>query len=194
MRIFKISLLVFFILIVTFIYHNWGFWRSKTYELTGKEFPLERIYATDISNRGREAGLFIRIYKLPENINSLLSTPNYDLSQYPILVAGFERDNYTRINWKKKFPTDKIDEYINGMIHSSHEKSDSAILSDDHFKINNDAQAVQLLDYLKGQPDTYYCGWYKDGQEFHGTIFIPHFYFYVINPTQRLLIMFGLDT
>ena len=178
-------------LTIVFLYFNWGIWRSKSRELLGVELPLTTVYSTDLSDRGREAGYFVVVYRLPEDTQTRLDEHAIDLSEYPMFSAGFERDNYKRVNWAKGFPRNEIEEHIfNYFKHDVHEAPLPTLE-----EISDDTQAAYVANDLLQLPETLCGGWYKYGtQDSSGHIWMPHFYFYLMNIEHQTLIMFALDT
>jgi len=176
---------------VVFMYFNWGFWRSKAYELTGVDFPLDEVYRTDLSGRGRDAGFFVVVYRLPNNIANLLRENDIDLSLYPMFVAGFERDDYRRITWTKDFPRNEVEEEIFRYFAQQDRMSGDGGLDG----INSDEDAIDLANALIQETDTLYGGWHKYGRRYaNGDVWIPDFCFYLMNIEGRALIMFWLQT
>jgi hypothetical protein len=178
-------------LALAFLYFNWGIWRSKSYELLGVELPLETVYRTDLSGRGREAGYFVVVYRLPADTQKQLDAHAIDLAQYPMFCAGFERDDYKRVNWAHGFPRNDIEEHIFNFFKKGTPATEPPPI--EHIASDNDAEL--LANYLLHVPQTVCGGWYKDGtRESSGHIWMPHFHFYVMNIERRTLIMFGRDT
>jgi len=177
---------VFFLSIV-FLYYNWGLWRPLSYELTGVEFPLEQVYMTDISDRGREAGYYITVYRVPDDIQQRLLGAHIELSEYPIFVAGLERDGYKRINWALGFPRNMIEKHIFQFFEQDIEGVSVPALE----AIVNDDAAECLANHLLKLPNTYCCGWYKQDTPTDG-ICLGGLFFYVLNLEKSILIKFGL--
>ena len=168
---------------------NWGIWRSTAYRLTGVDFPLRETYRTDISERGREAGFFVVVCQLPDDVVDQLGQRGIKLSRYPMLDGLETGDGYTRVNWTNTFPRNDIEQEV-----FRHFKREVIVLNRiDPRDVRSDDDAIRLANSLIRDPNTLYAGWYKDKSS-SGNIWIPHFYFYLLNLEQRTLIMFGLDT
>ena len=178
-------------LTIAFLFFNWGIWRSKSYELLGVELPLKTVYRTDVSGRGRDAGYFVVVYLLPEDIQARLDEHAIKLSEYPMFAAAFERDNYKRINWAHGFPRNDIEEHIFGFFKEDVHETPMPTLE----RISDDSTAACMANHLLQLPKTVCGGWYKYGRrDSSGHIWIPDFYFYVMNIEKRALIMLALST
>lgn len=179
-------------LALVFLYFNWGIWRSKSYVLLGVDLPIETVYRTDLSGRqGRDAGYFVVVYQLPADTQEQLEEREIDLAQYPMFRAGFERDGYKRVKWTKDFPRNNIEKHI-----FSHFRRDAAETEPPRIQhINSDEDAELLANHLLQSPRTMCGGWYNHKSGYMpGHIWIPSFYFYVMNMERQTLIMFALDT
>ena len=172
---------------------SWGIWRTRSCKLTGVEFPLHEIYATDLSGRGRDAGFYIRVYRLPADIRARLSGPGYDLSDYP-LFSGSELGDFTRIKWKNEFPTNEIETHLASYLRRDDMDIEPGAPHEEDFDVKSDADAIRLARRLLEHPDTWYAAWYKSRKTDDGTIWMPDFYFYVMNLEHRLLFLFAMQT
>ena len=165
--------------------------RSRASDLTGIDFPLHEIYNTDVSGMGREWGFFVRVFELPDNIKELLDKNMVDLKKQPAYRAGLETDHYTRITWTNNFPRNEVEDNI----FSYFRKSEANAASPGLQGIKSDEDAINLANVLIEDKGTLYAGWYKYGtKDESGNIWMPHFYFYLMNLEHKTLIMFGLDT
>lgn len=163
---------------------------SRASDLTGIDFPINQIYQTDVSDRGREWGFYIRVFELPDNVTELLDKNSVNMKEHPASKPGLESDHYTRITWTDDFPRNVVEENI----FSFFRKSDTAVLSTLQ-GIKSDEDAINLANALIEDRDTLYAGWYKYGtRDESGNIWMPNFFFYLMNLEQKALIMFGLDT
>jgi len=164
--------------------------KSMAADLTGVDFPINQIYQTDVSDRGREWGFYIRVFELPDNLTELLDKNGVNLKEHPASKAGLENDHYTRITWTDDFPRNEVEENI----FSFFRKSDAAA-SPGLQGIKSDEDAINLANTLIENKETLYAGWYKYGtKDESGNIWMPNFFFYLMNLEQKTLIMFGLDT
>ncbi|MEA4862995.1 MAG: hypothetical protein VB042_06770 [Victivallaceae bacterium] len=178
--------LAFFIILAVFF--NWGIWRSLPYELTGVEFPIKEVYRTETSDRGRDLGFWVVVYQLPENLQTLINEEKIDLKDYP-MFSGLKWDGYTRIKWTHEFPRNDAEKSIYDDIIEDIDLAHVQTVE----MVSDDKSAKALANYLLNQPDTLYGGWYKIiGRK--NEVWIPHYFFYIINIKKQILIMFGMDT
>jgi len=164
--------------------------KSTAYDLTGIDFPINQIYQSDVSERGREWGFYIRVFELPDNIKELLDKNSVNLKEHPASKAGLENDHYTRITWTDDFPRNEVEENIFSFFRKSEAVASSGLQG-----IKSDEDAINFANALVEDNATLYAGWYKYGtKDESGNIWMPNFFFYLMNLEQKTLIMFGLDT
>jgi len=164
--------------------------KSMAADLTGVDFPINQIYQTDVSERGREWGFYIRVFELPDIISGLLDKSSVNLKEHPASKAGLENDHYTRITWTDDFPRNDVEENIFSFFRKSQAAASPGLQG-----IKSDEDAINLANVLVENKETLYAGWYKYGtKDESGNIWMPNFFFYLMNLEQKTLIMFGLDT
>jgi len=167
---------------------NWGIWRSLSYELTGVEFPIKKIYLTDTSNCGREFGFWVEVYQLPEHLQTLLDEKRIELKDYP-MFSGLKWDGYTRITWTHEFPGNDAEQSIYDAIRKGVDPTHMPTVE----SVSDNESAKELACHLLKQQGTLCGGWYKNrGQK--NEAWVTDYFFYIINIEKRTLIMFGLNT
>lgn len=158
--------------------------------MTGIDFPLNQFYQSDVSDRVRESGFYIRVFELPENLTERLDKNSVTLKEHPASKAGLGSDHYTRITWTDDFPRNEVEEIIFSFFRKSEVAASSGLQG-----IKSDEDAIDLANTLIEDKDTLYAGWCKYGtKDESGNIWMPNFFFYLMNLELKTLIMFGLDT
>ncbi len=178
--------LTFFTALTVFL--NWGIFRSLSYSLTGVEFPTEIVYRTDTSNRGRELGFWVEVYRLPENLQDLLNEKKIDLNDYP-MFSGLKWDGYTRVMWTGEFPRNDAEKTIYDSIKKDIDPTHVPTLE----SVSDDQSAKDLAGCLLNDRNTLWGGWYKSHKGPDG-VMVSDYFIYILNIEKRTLIMFGRDT
>jgi hypothetical protein len=168
---------------------NWGIWRSTAYSLTGIEFPLKLIYETDTSNCGRDLGFVATVYQLPDDIEKLITKQNINLQAYP-MFCGLFFDKYTRYKWHSKFPTDEVEQQVYSTFKTPEDLGHIVKAG----QVTKNSEAMLLAGYLLKQPGTLCGGWYKIRGKVENDLWIPDYFFYIMNLKHKVLIKFILDT
>ncbi len=127
--------------------------------------------------------------ELLESLTERLDKNSVTLKEHPASKAGLESDHYTRITWTDDFPRNEVEEIIFSFFRKSKVAASSGlqgVKSDD---------AINLENALIEGKDTLYAGWYKYGtKDESNNIWMPNFFFYLMNLELKTLIIFGLDT
>ena len=167
---------------------DWGWWRSESYSLLGVEAPFEMIYASDLSNIGREGGYYVLVYKLPENIEELLEEKKSILSEYP-LFSNYQRGRrFKRFKWSKELSENsKVKRTFN---FNDKDVTELPVMS--LAGVKNDIDAEQLGRQLLQLPSTLCACWvkYQSGGDYES---LSSYQLFVLNIKERVLIRFGLN-